>query len=76
MCLPKPPKVPKPVPPPSPPSKQAADLDAENTRRMLAQRQSQAASVKTSQLGAPDYGKNTQTPGLSGQKTSSTLGAG
>ena len=76
MCIPKPPKVPQPIPPPSPPSKMAADLEAENTRRLLAQRQSAAASVKTSQLGASDYGTNTQTPGLSGQKTSSVLGAG
>lgn len=43
---------------------------------MLALRQSAAASVKTGQLGAPDYGKNSQTPGLSGQATSSTLGTG
>ena len=43
---------------------------------MLAQRQSQAASIKTGQLGATDYGQNTQTPGLSGGKTSSTLGTG
>lgn len=41
---------------------------------MLAMRQSASASVKTTQLGATDYGKNTQTPGLSGQ-TSATLGA-
>lgn len=70
------PKVPKPVPPPSPPSKQAADLEAENTRRMLAMRQSAAASVKTGQLGASDYGNNSQTPGLGDQKTSSVLGSG
>ena len=79
MCFPKAPKVPKPVPPPSPPSKQAADLEAENTRRMLAMRQSAAASVKTTQLGAPDYGKNSQTAGLSGAPsapTSATLGTG
>ena len=77
MCIPKPPKVPKPIPPPSPPSKEAADLEAENTRRLLAQRQSAAASIKTSQLGASDYGQNAQTPGLGGnQKTSSTLGVG
>lgn len=68
--------MPKPVPPPSPPSKQAADLEAENTRRLLAQRQSAAASVKTGQLGATDYGQNSQTPGLSSAKTSSVLGAG
>ncbi|CAB5079606.1 hypothetical protein UFOVP143_50 [uncultured Caudovirales phage] len=74
MCFPKAPRVPKPVPPPSPPSKMAADVEAENTRRLLAQRQSAAASVKTGQLGATDYGKNTQTPGLSGAQTSSTLG--
>ena len=76
MCIPKPPKVPKPPPPPAPPSKLAADLEAENTRRMLAMRQSAAASIKTSQMGAPDFGKNSQTPGLSGAPTSSTLGVG
>lgn len=43
---------------------------------MLAQRQSQAASIKTGQLGAPDYAQNVQTPGLSGQKTSAVLGTG
>lgn len=77
MCFkaPKPPKVPTPVPPPSPPSKQAADLEAENTRRRLAARQSAAASIKTGDLGAPDFGKNTQVPGLSGG-TSATLGTG
>lgn len=69
------PKIPKPIPPPSPPSKQAADLEAENTRRLLAQRQSAAASIKTGQLGAPDFGKNSQTPGISGG-TSSQLGVG
>lgn len=51
-------------------------MEAENTRRMLAMRQSAAASVKTTQLGAPDYGKNSQTPGLSGAPTSATLGTG
>lgn len=53
-----------------------ADIEAENTRRLLAQRQSAAASIKTGQLGATDYAQNTQTPGLSGAKTSSTLGVG
>lgn len=43
---------------------------------MLAARQSQAASIKTGQLGAPDYGKNVQPPGLTGQSTSATLGVG
>lgn len=76
MKIPKPPKVPPPPKPPSPPSKLAADLEAENLRQKLAQRQSAAASVKTGQLGAPDYGKNAQVPGLSGGGTSSTLGVG
>lgn len=74
--MPKTPKIPKPVPPPSPPSKQAADMDAENLRRMLAMRQGSAATIKTSQLGAPDYGKNSQVPGLSGGATSASLGVG
>lgn len=62
-----------------PPSKLGADLEAENTRRMLAMRQSASASVKTTQLGAPDYGKNTQTAALTGapsSPTSATLGTG
>lgn len=45
-------------------------------RRMLAMRQSAAASVKTGQLGDPGYGQSAQTPGLSGGKTSSSLGVG
>jgi hypothetical protein len=45
-------------------------------RRKLAMRQSAAASIKTSEMGAPDFGKNVQTPGLSGGGTSSTLGVG
>lgn len=53
-----------------------ADIEAENTRRLLLQRQSAGASVKTTQLGATDYGKNTQTPGLTSTRTSSTLGVG
>lgn len=75
MCFMKTPKVPKPPPPPSPPSKMAADLEAENVRRKMAMRQSSAASVKTSEMGAPDYGKNAQAPGLTGG-TSATLGVG
>jgi hypothetical protein len=51
-------------------------MEAENLRRRLAARQSAAASIKTSDLGAPDYGKNTQVPGLTAQSTSSTLGVG
>lgn len=40
-------------------------------------RQSAAATIKTSDLGAPDFGKNAQTPGLSGGNgTSATLGVG
>lgn len=55
----------------------AADLEAENMRRKLAMRQSAQASIKTSELGAPDYGKNAQVAGLSGGGgTSSTLGVG
>lgn len=54
----------------------AADLEAENVRRKLAMRQSSAASIKTSDLGAPDFGKNAQVPGLSGGGTSSTMGVG
>jgi hypothetical protein len=45
-------------------------------RRKLAMRQSAAASIKTSELGAPDFGKNAQVPGLSGSGTSSSLGVG
>lgn len=70
------PKIPQPPPPPSPPSKMAADLEAENLRRKLAMRNSASASIKTTDLGAPDYGKNNQPPGLSGGSTSSTLGVG
>jgi hypothetical protein len=71
MCAPKVPKPPKPPPVPTP---QDAELNAEDTRKRLAARRGFNDAIKTSPLGASDFGKNSQTPGLSAGKT--TLGIG
>lgn len=63
MCF----SAPKPPPPPPAPSRSDASNQAELLRQRLAARRGFSDSIKTSALGASNYGQNTQ---------STTLGVG
>ena len=65
-----------PVPKPPPvPTRQTAEDAADQLRQRIAARRGYDATIRTSGLGASDFGKNAQVPGLSGG-ASSSLGVG
>lgn len=59
------PKTPKPPAPPPPVERADAETQGDALRRRLAARRGQAASIRTSPLGASDYGRNAQVASLS-----------
>lgn len=69
MCLP---RVPKPPMPPPLPNRSVADDAADALRRRLQARKGYAASIKSGQSGAADFGKNSQIPSLSAGGSSVT----